>query len=113
MTKTKPKLKKVTYKYSKTAIKKIAKLLKEDDSLKVHQYYHDEGSILQVENPNMILDNPVFKVLLKVHSQKTKSIKSIFLTATTYKNKDFLEAAERGVGVNFIKWFNPETNRFE
>jgi len=113
MTKTKPKLKKVTYKYSKTAIKKIAELLKEDDSLKVYQYYHDEGSILQVENPNMILDNPVFKILLRVHSQKTKFINSIFLSATTYENIDILKAAKRGVGIHFVHYFNTETKRFD
>ena len=115
MTKTKPKLKKVTYKYSKTGIKKIAELLKEDDSLKVYQYYHDEGSILQVEKfhskitPHHICN----KVLIKVHSQKTKSINAIFLSATTCENIDILSAAERGVGIHFVRYFNPETKRFD
>jgi len=115
MTKTKPKLKKITYKYSKTVIKKIAELLKEDENLFVYQYFNDEGSFLQVEKAyaHMTPDNICYKVLLKVHSQKTKKINPIFLSVCLYENKDILKAAERGVGINFIKWFNPETNRFD
>jgi len=115
MTKPKPKLKKVTYKYSKTAIKKIAELLKKEKNVFVYQYFNDEGSFLQVEKAyaHMTPDNICYKVLLKVHSQKTKKINSIFLSASSYENKDILKAAERGVGINFIKWFNPETNRFD
>jgi hypothetical protein len=111
MTKTKPKLKKITYKYSKTAIKKIAELLKEDDSLEVNQYFFPDESCLQVERPGKFntLDE---KVPLKVNSQKIKKI-PILVEYASYYPADFLKAAERGVGINFIKWLNPETNRFK
>jgi hypothetical protein len=111
MTKTKPKLKKVIYKYSKTAIKKIAELLKEDDSLEVNQYFFPDVSWLQVERPGKFktLDK---KVLLQVSSQKIKKI-PILVEYASYYPADFLKAAERGVGINFIKWLNPETNRFK
>ena len=120
MTKTKPKIKKVTYKFSKTKIKKIAELLEKNkrniefgargNFYKVKLLSHGQYAVLAIHEPKE--NGSGNWTIEEFFSARCKNNITTF-NCSIYQNKDILKAAERGVGISFIKWFNPETNSFE
>ena len=117
---TKPKLKKVTYKFSKTKMKKIAELLEKNkrdiefgargNFYKVKLLTHGQYAVLAIHEPK---ENGLGNWTIDEFFSARCKNNIISFHCSILENKDIIKAAERGVGISFIKWFNPETKRFD
>ena len=105
----KTKLKKIEYKFCKTAVKKIGALISLYDNAEIHCYYYDTFAFIQVEKIGLGADE-----MERFYSQNVNPIKlnPLNMNAEKLSNDFFADACENGKAVKVRCYISEITQGF-